>query len=141
MKSKMVKLKSAERQKRIDKRKKVVEAEEFVRRVAEKCEMKRMEEAAESLLLLKDSGKVHVQTQTDTQEQKVIGCQCSPSALRIRTPEGRSPLTEGDDECTKFHTGLPSWAVFYHFATRGNKQLSLHEVECSQRIAKVRIHV
>ena len=76
MKSKMVKLKSAESQKRIDKRRKVVETEEFDRRVAEKCEMKCMEEAAESLLLLKDSGKVHVQTQTDTQEQKTIGTQC-----------------------------------------------------------------
>ena len=77
MKAKMVKLKSAERQKRIGKRRKVMEAEEFDRRVAEMCEMKRIEEAAESLLLLKESGKVHVQTQTDTQEQKTIGTQCS----------------------------------------------------------------
>ena len=117
MNSKMVELKSAERQKRIDKRRKVVKAEEFDRRVAEECEMKRMEEGTESLLLLKDSGKVHVQTQTDTPEQKAIGTQCSPSALCIRTPEARSPLIEGDDECTKFNIGLPSWAVFYHLAT------------------------
>ena len=61
--SKTVELKSAEHQKKINRRRKVVEAEEFDkknRRVAEECEMKYMEKAAESPLLLKDSGKVHV---------------------------------------------------------------------------------
>ena len=87
MTSKTVELKSAEHQKRIDKRRKVVEAEEFDkknRRAAEECEMKCVEEAAESLLLLKDTGKVHVQTQTDTQEQKTIGTQCSNCASHLK---------------------------------------------------------
>ena len=98
-----------------------MEAEEFDkenRRVAEECEMKGIENAAESLLLLKDPRKVHAETQSETKEWKTMGSQCSSFASScapsICILEARSPLT---DECIKCYTGLLSCAVFNHLAT------------------------
>ena len=83
--------------------------------------------AAEGLLLLQQSSKVDVQTQTSPLVQEAAAVQASvcstaptvyylPVESGATRPYGRK-LLEGNDECTKFYTGLSSWSIFNHLVT------------------------
>lgn len=121
---------SENRRIRMDRRRQLAEAAELDKenqREAEEHEKESQELAAESLLQLQQSWKADAETQTSPPVQKTAGTQasassatssiyCLPVASGATKPYGRK-LLEGNDECTKFYTGLTSWSIFNHLAT------------------------
>ena len=118
------------RRSRIDRRRLLAVAAELDKeneRQTEECEKESQESAAEGLLLLQQSCKVDVQTQTSPPVREAAGAQSSlcstmptiyylPVESGATRPYGRK-LLEGNDECTKFYTGLTSWSLFNHLVT------------------------
>ena len=97
----------------------------MTKRIKEKQKSMRtsQEVAAEGLLLLQQSWKVDVETQASPPVRKTAVTQASagsatpsirfyylPAASGATKPNGRK-LLEGNDECTKFYTGLYSIVV------------------------------
>jgi hypothetical protein len=121
---------SRERRNRIDRRRLLVEvseADKENKRQAEECDKESQEAAAEGLLLLQQSCKVDAQTQTSPPVQDAEAVQSpvyptTPAVLYLPVesgdtkPYGRK-LLEGNNECTRFYTGLTSWSIFNHLVT------------------------
>ena len=116
-----------QRSNRVDRRRQIVEsaeAEKENERQAEECEKDSQEAAVEGLLLLQQSCKMDAQTQTsppvEVAESPVYPT--TPALLYVPVdsgvtrPFGRK-LLEGNDECTKFYTGVTSWSIFKHLVT------------------------
>ena len=115
---------SRERKSRIDRRRQLAEVAEIDKeneRQAEECEMESQEAAAEGLLLLQQSSKVDVQTQTSPLVQEAAAvqasvCSTAPTVYYLPVESGATRAygrkrLEGNDECTKFYTGLSSWSI------------------------------
>ena len=121
---------SEERRNRIDRRRRVAEAQEHEEENQREKEDENQREkeyerdcqevAAEGLLLLQQSCKAEAGTQTTSTSpvRKCAGTQASCSAIEYKSPSlCSSKLLEGNDECTKFYTGLTAWAIFTHLVT------------------------
>ena len=116
-----------QRRSRTDRRRQILEIAETEKEnemLAEQREKESHEAAVEGLLLLQQLSKVDVQTQTsppveDTDSLPSPVYPTTPTLLyvpvesAVSRPFG-SKLLEGDDERTKFYTGLTSWSIFKH---------------------------
>ena len=119
-----------ERRNRIDRRRMLLEVaavDKENERQAEVREKESQEAAAEGLLLLQRPCKVDAQTQSsppvqDAEALQSSLCPSTPTVLYLPVESGATQtygrkLLEGNDECTRFYTGLKSCSIFNHLVT------------------------